>query len=906
MMMRIFAAIPLALAVLSSAFAGEVGSRKMVFAHNTPWFRPSDGSLFADWYFNYPLAQVKDTPKKEEEGLKLDVRNAIRAGIDGMFLDFGATNNGPCTWWWMLGLYLEAAEGTDFQVGMCLDVPATAEYWGNEIVRILKQNGGHPNYPKCGGKYVVCTYSFLPMEPETWRGIRKIAHDAGYDLYVIANVAPLPKEELDLDRLDRYADCFDCLYMFDSPGHAPKPPRVNNRILADYCAKKGKRFMPCLHPGYYGAWLVGNDFYGPFRGVDQLWDTFDSARTFRPQWVHMTTWNDMMETAILERAYTFGQSRLVRYFAEELKGLAPVTSAPEIIVAYHREELPGTLFRLEAASLPCAEKGPLTICGRLLTQDGRPVRGLEVRTLRTDAFTCVEWLVPTTDLARHPELTPEFTVASASGARTVKTPTVYFTPSWLQNAVTVTVPLSRMLLDFTNALDIRKTAAGISAAISFDAPEPIRRATLIRNDRPLALFTPEARTNEHQLAVCISNVLDPSFIVLRKGRVLRAVKKGQSKAHPACYQFDWNETSIFTDNTNYGPIGAMFSGADGATVTLKPKDGHPPVSVVLEELSRRQRVKTELGTLAVRPDVTHLDGPALELRKGSLAVNVFLDVCAPWDRYYVRYETMSGKVFMTPTVHPFAQGAETVRLPVLETDTSLETSSGCAGLCYFGQNEFLTPREQVPVKGFAVRETEVSSLINRRMHWAFDGDGTEESGNFGVAVPKDFLSTNGCSGGCLVFTGESRNLRLPSRTWPMGGFGHIGFALNPDPYTGDRQSVIYKDGWSDGLSVALLPDGRLEVAREYNVDPRLETVHGKDVLMSRTKLPAGRWTRVELDGTAAELVLRLDGREDGRIPLKAIRSYGNGRTYLGGGDPDAVPYRGRLDELEIEALPRGF
>ena len=79
-----------AVALLAAFFAlaGEVGDRRMVFAHNTPWFRPCDGSLFADWYFNYPLAQVKDTPNKEAEGIKLDVRNAINDGLEGMFLDF--------------------------------------------------------------------------------------------------------------------------------------------------------------------------------------------------------------------------------------------------------------------------------------------------------------------------------------------------------------------------------------------------------------------------------------------------------------------------------------------------------------------------------------------------------------------------------------------------------------------------------------------------------------------------------------------------------------------------------------------------------------------------------------------------------------------------------------------------
>lgn len=56
--------------------------------------------------------------------------------------------------------------------------------------------------------------------------------------------------------------------------------------------------------------------------------------------------------------------------------------------------------------------------------------------------------------------------------------------------------------------------------------------------------------------------------------------------------------------------------------------------------------------------------------------------------------------------------------------------------------------------------------------------------------------------------------------------------------------------------------------------------------------------------STAELVLRLDGKEDGRIPLKPIRSYGNGRVYPGGCGPGMKPYKGRFDELVVEGLPR--
>ena len=314
-----------ACALWRGAAGGEVADRNMVWAHNTPWFRPEDNSLYTSWDYNYPLQSVPDSPTIRIDSLKEEFRRAKEAGIDGFFLDLGTDpNRGPFHWSAIVKDYLQAAEGTDFQIGICLDGGNMGvDYEVREVVRMLKENGNHPNYPKYHGRAVLFTYVFNQpgtWTAEEWRQIRKGWKDAGLETFLVANLAPWPNRSLDPAELEAYKDTFDAVYMFDSPAHPNEPVAVNNRILKAFCDKNGKMYIPTLHPGYYGAWRLSNDFYNPFRGADFLYSTYAAAKEIPATWFHVTTWNDQMETALMERAYTFGLVSSLRTYCNDLKG----------------------------------------------------------------------------------------------------------------------------------------------------------------------------------------------------------------------------------------------------------------------------------------------------------------------------------------------------------------------------------------------------------------------------------------------------------------------------------------------------------------------------------------------------------------------------------------------------------
>ena len=138
-----------ALLALSLA-GGEVSDRPMVWAHHVPWHTPLNTGLTATGYYNFP---VMDSTGNDLKDWKREIARARAQGIDGFFPDLVAHGEGaPTVFTEMLGPMLKAAEGTDFQIGMCLDVKTNVDYQVREIRRMLDLYGKHPNYPHWNGR----------------------------------------------------------------------------------------------------------------------------------------------------------------------------------------------------------------------------------------------------------------------------------------------------------------------------------------------------------------------------------------------------------------------------------------------------------------------------------------------------------------------------------------------------------------------------------------------------------------------------------------------------------------------------------------------------------------------------------------------------------------------------------
>ena len=880
------------------AVAAETSNNPMmIWAHITPWFQATDNSLFTDWYYNYPLHRAKNRSDSRAITMREDILNALDKGIDGFFIDIGAEVRAKreFSWAWTMPAYLKAAEGTPFQVGICLDGSFTAEYLGEYVPKMLKKFGDHPNYPKYNGKYVICTYQFRILSPEKWKQARELIKQQGFDIFLIANLAPRPNQKTDLALYDKYKDVVDSIYFFDSPAHAAEHPDKTNKILADWCKKNNKLYIATLHAGYYGAWKYSNDFYNPFRGFDVLYTTVKAAQKQNPRWLHITTWNDLMETAFLERAYTFGITETLKYYLHEFKKRPVVKDTPEILLAYHREELPGTILRIEACNLPSKSK-TVTVSGALLDFNGKKAATLSPKKIRGDKLGFVEWLFDTEKLVYSPWLIPEITVNADHYNKKVKFPAIHFVSPWIQNGTTVNLPVNKMMSDFANTLTIKQSGNILNAEITFKNEKNFERIVLFKNDQPVALFDPAFRNDEILLTAQLWKPHRKAVITVENGKFLRVVKKSESNNQRP--HFSWTADKLLT--TWRGEHGITFIGNRDMKIKTTYEDGKTFEFSAID-LIRKRSLSDGFASWNAKQEMTMMNDLPLCIAEGKLRLNIFNRTPQVSDSFFVRYESADGEIHLTSPIYPFADKNPLVKTKILRTAVNMETSSGASGLCFVGQNEFLTPEDEIPVQRNSVVSAQVSKLTERASFWKFEGNGVDSLGEYPIRNLKKnmFVSDKKEFGKSLKFTG-SEKIMMPRRHWNISGFGTISFDLKVEQHGEKRQSLIYKDGWQDGLSINIMPDGAIEVIRFHGIG-QSERITGEKFLSSE-KITPGEWSNVQIIADAATLQITVNGKPGKKFALSPVRTYGNGLVFLGGGYWRGNNFRGLIDNLCI----RGF
>lgn len=865
--------------------AGEVMKRPMTWAHYTPWHTPLNTSLSAKAYYNYPLFHSTGDNRMDWAG---EYRLAEAQGINGFFVDVVFQRNGGRTAYGdTVAEMLKAAEGSDFEVGLCLDVRTSVEQQVREVARMLDQVAGHPNYPKYNGRPVVATYTWSQWTPEEWGKIREELKGVGHDIYLIAN-AGRGYTKLTREWLQSYAAHFDMVYSFALDGLSGTPRADTVGLMADVANESGKDYMAGFWPGYYGAWLNGrNDFYQPHRGFDQLHDCFLLLRGNRDGWLHFTTWNDHDETSVLPMLFTTANPLITKAYIESFRGVAPTATQPEICLAYHREEIPGTLLRIEAMNLPSLVATDIEVSGRLLDRNGNEVARLDARSFSASNFDRTEWLVPTAPLASTSVLTPEVTVRAENYERTSRLPPVLLVNGWHQNAVTVKVPASEYI-DFPNTLSVISSAAGLlDVSTTFEPGEEIASAALFRNDRPLADLGMHTEEGRSLLNLYLDGAVDWT-LNLEGGEILDAARKFSEKSSP---DFVWSASEASSLRTlAWTPVGLLCAVSPETKLTLQLKGGDT-LTLSAGELNdlrtvRRGALKIEVSAV----DTTLQNHATLCVGAGSRSLSVMTHAPQPTDMFYVRYVTKSGHVALSDIVYPFAGKGGRIPVNLVQTSVNLETSSGGTGMP--GQNEYLGT--DVPFRTPSIVEASIPPESIRSSRWDFNGTGRDLTGDNSVWIDQTmFIATDDSGNMALNFDGQ-KTLRMPLRTWPIGN-ATVDFRLKPSSTgkTPGPQSIIGRKGWSDGISINLLPDGRLEVVRDGSETVPSELVH------SKTALPFDEWSHLTVTNDSRCLRIYINGILDAEKVIKPARSYGNSTWYVGGGFAGYANYRGQIDDLTV-------
>ena len=843
-----------------SASAADLAGRKMVWAHYVAWNTPDNVSLVPMRHYDAPRHDRGADPFRDE------IARAREMGIDGFFIDVCVVKSGPSAFWDMRP-FLRAAEGTDFHVGICMDAKTTVEHQTEEIVRMLSTYGDHPNYPKMDGKFVVDTYTYFAWTPDEWARIRKGCADAGYPIWVLANVER-GFDAFSEKKLADYADQFESAYCFSLVAKAHSGKEVLEdvvRRMAGFCEVRGKMYVPCLWPGYYGAWLERvNCFYQPFCGFDTLHRRFAAGWGARTDWLHLTTWNDHNETTLEPQRLTTGYRRLIPAYARAFKGLPPA-SVNDVQFAYLREAVPGTVHRFQALRPPTASKGACSVSGRLRDRKGEIVAELPSRTFADGDWASLEWLVSTTKLAVSPVLTPEFTVTDGAGSKTATLPPVFLLAPYLRNPETVRVSLHDRR-SISNSLEVVCSNGVLTARCAFDSPVPVRRATLYRNERPVGAFGVSTNT---VLPVCFTGRHNVS-LVPEQGAVEYALKSFETNG---MRHFSWDARGIRSTMTpGWMKFAARIAAGDGTRIAYASAGETRTFSPA--QLAAAGRIRLKDGGIELSSDCTLRDLPPLGRARGDCALSVWSRAPRATDAFWVEFEFADGTCGESAVVHPFATDTAPVEMNVLETPVTPDwTSSAC------GQADarvFSAPRTEWPVSSSRVVPAQVSPLSIRRNAFPMAADAQ----------------------------GVRPRAVLPVKEWPMGTF-ELACTVVPRAADGKAHALLAVGGWQEGPSLKLDADGRL--VAEYGSEAdwvRAKTAEGVErpagkraVVASRAPAARGKPVSVVVKSDCRTLSLAVDGELQGTAQLAPVRTYGNCQPGLGPGVNGTEPAVAELYDL---------
>jgi len=894
-------------ATAASLHAADVSGRRMVWAHYVPWYLPGDASLLSYWFHSFPQDQVGDNPLREEIG------RAMAMGIDGFFNDVFIHENGG-TSYWDLRPFLKAAEGTPFLFGLCLDGTSSAELQTRELIRMLSLFGDHPNYPKMDGRYVVCTYRFRSRTPDEWRTIRQNCVEAGFPLYLVANFMT-GFGVVNPRALASYAGTFERAYDFAQYGMdraQRKSLEQETAASAAFCREHGAIYMPCVWPGYFGAWMKGgNCFYQPFCGFDTAQRRFDTWRLVPDaDWLHLTTWNDHGETAMMPRRLVTGNRAVIKAMANEFKGVPP-PDGNDIAFAYLREVIPGTMLRFEAMRLPTASRADVSVSGRLRDAGGNVVCELPEKAFDTNRWPRVEWLVSTTHMAESPYLVPEFTirhfaqpqtgeppvppeggpgfVRAAAGEpptpRQIRAPKIFFAAGWLSDPVTVKVSEDDCA-NVDSSLSVAYSNGLLNAHCTFAAEKPARRIVLYRNDRPVTSFRPSSGKTLNLIFTGYGTI---ELKASGGARIVQAVKRYEKKG---TRDFSWTTNRVLSLRTPGWSILSACVEAEAGDVLAFSSGGNTTRFTPIELLASARYApptrRTSPGTMAgddVVPqgariwldwEGTAYDLPPLDMKSGSLSAEVWMTPPNANDAWWAEFEFADGSFAESAVVYPFAKTRASVVMNVVETPVTLDHPSGAAGAP--DSKVLLTPEPDWPVRETKVVGAKVSPLAIRRARFDFQGE-------------------------------PMRCPMLPHRCWPMGPFRLVCHFTRLAEDGGGDGRIVGVDGWNEGPELRLLEDGRVEAAycggnkRGTGNWNDLGTPLFRHAVRSLRPLEAGRKVEIAVESDGLSLSISIDGEPQGTAALPPIRCYGNLTPALGAGINGENPTTGLLHDLEIEGSP---
>lgn len=319
-------------------------------------------------FVNFPLVPQRWNAELIDKA-KLDIKRAIRAGIDGFAFDAWAGDNSPQT----LDTYFKAAEemGVDFGLTICFDPSCHGAKWlgeGNKVwekyvesAKWVLRHKDSPNLARFKGKPLFFGYYSGNLAEKNWKKVSPEEFRANakecWDLWRKA----LPCEVFLHGSLENYftkrawnqeltdgdlrAIAKDCAATYDAVGAFTGGGWCERGPFREYAKAAGLEWCQPVIPQYSNK--AGAIVTEP--GLNLLRRRWEEAIAQKCKLLQLVTWNDYGEETVFAPGYgvNYTVMRVNRHYADWLKsGKEPLPEKDEVHAVFRK-------FMNGALSFPC-------------------------------------------------------------------------------------------------------------------------------------------------------------------------------------------------------------------------------------------------------------------------------------------------------------------------------------------------------------------------------------------------------------------------------------------------------------------------------------------------------------------------------------------------------------------------
>ncbi len=859
---------------------------KVLVAHYVPWDNFHATSK-ARIIYN---SGIIPAAKNRVETMRRDIATAQRAGITGFWVDLPGGGNPKrvsLAYTDVLEDLLKASEGSSFTVAGCLDFGGNdknLENVANNIRRLVKLSRKYPNYMRVNGKPVVSTYCACRRPANEWAEIKNILSKSGDDIFLVLDMSYWMFKVLREDVVDTYSKVADMIYIFEDYGSTaysvvPNKKRLSHEELFGLLNKVARlnsiTAAKTITPGYCGGWLANqHNSYNPHRCFDLMLESFSAYDKQYCNWVHLTTWNDLIETAVHPLMWDFAtQMDLLRWFKNEimLEKQSPKKRQPRLYFGYFREILAGSTLRIETLVLPRKNAKEIEISGRLLDTDGKEIAKMQPQKFTDSKLSTAEWLIPTDNAVHSMAVIPEITTTIDGVSETKKLPATILKYGWVQNNSTIKIAFTTPI-EIESSVVVCSSATDknlINATVKFASPEKVKRATLYRNDLKLATLLDADNRKQINLFM----------LKKKKARMKMTLENAEFSFIQDIPRTSYTKTTFEAYNENF-PLEAQIKFADNAVCKVKIDD-LPEEIINLAELTKKDYSTfcNKMLTIKTQPISIAKNDVSEGCENGEFSVSVYTRSPRESDIFYVRFETENGKVAFSKLIAPFSS-KKNVEMNILKTERTLDYTVNTTG---FKTKSTLAPNEIV--------KRSVNPVVLRSALYNFE-NGSEDSlgerpipgGRWTGPIWFDqqkLLKDGGVYGKKYLSLEKGNELPLHIRTFPLTACT-IQFDVRINEMPKKKSRLFGRKSWNWGSAFDIYVDanGKIEASKGFGRPTEADYV-ANTIISSDTSLQLGKWTRITLTFDEKTAVLYINGKKTASAEIPLNRGFGHESPFLG-------------------------